>query len=190
MSRLVQPTRIPADGTRDGLEGVEGATPPANPAPAKTASVKKGDTYLERVAKYVPAEVVAFFIFANLILKQADKPDALMAGFSVVSVSMAVFVCAWLFVPVYIARIAGDDDAWVTNAVVATLLFPVWAYAVEGVGPVHVVPFDGGFASIALGAASLASGVVKPRDRSTAPQGGGGPKPPPPADPSPQGSAR
>ncbi len=52
----------------------------------------------------------------------------------------------------------------ILNAVVATAMFPIWAYAVEGVALTHVVPFDGDFASILLGSASLASGLVKPAD--------------------------
>ena len=38
---------------------------------------KDGDGYLDRVAKYVPAEIVAFFIFVNSILANAvEKPVA------------------------------------------------------------------------------------------------------------------
>ena len=159
MGRLVQPARTTVVQSRGGLEGVEG--PAATPATTR----ELGDTYLERVAKYVPAEIIAFFIFANSILKEADKPGATMAGFSVVTIGMVVFLGAWLFTPIYLAQAARADDAWITNAVVATLLFPVWAYAVEGVGPVHVIPFDGSFASIVVGAASLVSGLVKPREQ-------------------------
>ncbi len=59
----------------------------------------------------MPAEIVAFFIFANGIRKQADKPDAVMAGFSVVGVATAVFIVAWLLTPLYLARVAKSDEA-------------------------------------------------------------------------------
>lgn len=111
MGRLVTPTRIVATRHRNGLEGMAGGDVIA----AAPAIVQNADIYLERVAKYVPAEVVAFFIFANAILKQADKSDATMAGFSVANVGMVVFG-AWLFRPIYLSRMADADDVWITNA--------------------------------------------------------------------------
>jgi len=44
---------------------------------------ESGDTYLERMVKYVPGEVLAFFMLVNAILAQAMKsggPDALLAS--------------------------------------------------------------------------------------------------------------
>ncbi|WP_294537052.1 hypothetical protein [uncultured Rhodoblastus sp.] len=86
-----------------------------------------------------------------------------MAGIEVASIGFVVFLLAWLFTPIYLWRLSRPGDAWGLNATMATLLFPVWAYAVEGVGATKFVPYDGDLASIVLGAASLASGIVAPR---------------------------
>ena len=46
-------------------------------------TAEPGDTYLERMVKYVPGEVLAFFMLINAILDQAMKSggaDAAMAG--------------------------------------------------------------------------------------------------------------
>src|SRR5262249_61434355 len=79
MSRLVRvPQRASNDLAIAGLEdvlgpGIDGSETPAPPP----------DNYLERIAKYVPGEVLAFFIFINVILEQAVKTGgkaAMMAG--------------------------------------------------------------------------------------------------------------
>ena len=165
MGRLVEPTRIVRTAKQpDGrAEGVDAGPLAAEPADAGQTVEKQGDAYLERIAKYIPAEVIAFFIFANSILKQSKTDhQTLMAGFTVEAIGMTIFVLAWICVPVYLWRLAEPGAARGVNAAMATLLFPVWCYAVEGVGVTHVVPFDGHLASIVLGAASLLSGLVAP----------------------------
>ncbi|CAA2105405.1 hypothetical protein MBUL_03176 [Methylobacterium bullatum] len=160
MGRLVTPTRIvPAFRTDDGTESVDGSAP-QNASPTK----ELGDTYLERVAKYVPAEVIAFFIFANSILKQSLTDPGTMAGYPVMSIALVVLFGAWLITPIYIWRIGSPGDAWILNACMATALFPFWAYVVDGVGPTYFLPYDGHLASIVLGAVSLVSGLIKPGD--------------------------
>lgn len=161
MGRLVSPTRVlPAPGK----VGIGNEAVASDVQKDELSTKEPGDTYLERVAKYVPAEIIAFFIFANSTLKQSLTSPGTMAGFSVMSIALAVLFGAWLITPIYIWRIGKPGEAWVLNAVMATLLFPVWAYAVEGVGVTQFLPFDGHLASITLGAASLVSGMIKPRD--------------------------
>lgn len=159
MGRLVRPTRIVvAHQPTGGVESIVGT----DGAPAETVVRNQGDTYLERVGKYVPAELVAFYIFANSILKQSLQPPGTMAGYSVTKIGVIVFFAAWLFTPIYLWRLRNPGDAVATNIFAASLLFPLWAYAVEGVGPMQFVPFDGHLASIVLGAASLGSGLLAP----------------------------
>lgn len=157
MGRLVRPSRIVAVARPGG--GLEGMVE-ADPAPPETHVQEQGDTYLERVAKYVPAEVVAFYIFANPILMQS-MPGT-MAGFSVARIGIVLFLGCWILTPIYLWRLGAPGDARLVNVAVATALFPVWAYAVQGVGPTQVVPFDGHLASIVLGAATLVSGLLAP----------------------------
>ena len=157
MGRLVRPQQPPAAGQTGGLEGTLGGD--------ADDGKKQGDTYLERVAKYIPAELIAFYIFVNPILKQSLPTPGTMAGFSVASISIIIFFGCWILTPVYLWRLGEAGDARLTNTVVATLLFPVWAYAVEGVGPTQFIPFDGDLASIVLGAASVLSGLVVPQTK-------------------------
>lgn len=89
-------------------------------------------------------------------------------------------VCV-VFVPIYIwqlAQNAGDKTPWKTHAVVSSLAFLVWAYAIQGsvftAGPMGNV-FHGSFASTLLILFTLASGVFAPRTRVAAEGDGGVP---------------
>ncbi|WP_448956226.1 hypothetical protein [Labrys neptuniae] len=172
MGRLVRPAPLPRQS--GGLEGVLESG-------ADEAPEQGGDNYLQRVAKYIPAEIIAFCIFANGILKQAmtsaGKDEALMAGFRVQSIGLAIFLLAWILTPVYLWRLRQPGDGWKTNAALAFALFPVWNYATEGVGLTAYLKFDGNFASILLGTATLISGLVQPPQPTAgedAPASGGG----------------
>ena len=65
MSRLV---RIPAESTSSGIIGLDEQL--LGGVDRNERSQTAGDGYLERVAKYVPGEVLAFFIVINAILNQ------------------------------------------------------------------------------------------------------------------------
>ncbi|QPC91317.1 hypothetical protein [Mesorhizobium sp. INR15] len=146
---------------------------------------KAGDGYLDRVAKYVPAEIVAFFIFVNSILdnatekpvaaalagNSADIPAAVkaaimgvtMAGISVWTVSWTVLIIALLMTPIYLKSMSDSDDkaeAPGTNIVMSMLAFPFWAYAVDALAfrPWH----DGALASVMLATFTVISGAIRP----------------------------
>jgi hypothetical protein len=157
----------------------------------QTETEQGGDGYLERVAKFVPAEVVGFFLFVNNILQQSDKPDhsGTMVGISVHTISIWAFLIGLILTPVYIWYIHEDDDAWKLNAFVSTLAFPIWAYAI---GAVAFDKFhDGNFASILLATFTVFSGLLKPpaksdqdaNDTTGGQHGGPTPKPAPPTVP-------
>jgi hypothetical protein len=158
MSRLVRiPQRASDDLAIPGLEDVLG--PEAEPqAPS--------DTYLERIAKYVPGEVLAFFIFINLILAQAAKTGgkaATMAGLPVTTVAQGAFVVGLLLTPLFVCYIREEGDAWLTNAFVSTLAFPFWAYALGAVA--FEDHWDGNLAAILLATFTVMSGLIAPRAR-------------------------
>ena len=143
---------------------------------------KGGDGYLQRVAKYIPAEVVAFFIFVNSILGDAiDKhisdstPEtypaqlskalstAKMAGLSVWSISWGAILLGFIMTLLYLLAVRDPNDKQEhagLNILVALAAFPVWAYAVDAVAfrPWH----DGAFASIILASFSVVSGAISP----------------------------
>jgi hypothetical protein len=155
MSRLV---RIPAESSgiigldEQVLGGVNKTEPSAT------------DGYLERVAKYVPSEVLAFFIVINAILNQvvqAGGKSALMAGISVMVVAQAALVVSTVLVPLFVWYVREKGDAWVVNAVVSTLAFPFWAYALGATA--FVEHWDGNLAAIMLATFTVVSGLVSPR---------------------------
>ena len=157
MSRLV---RIPRE-----LPSIDGAVqtgPDGEPL-----NIYLGDSYLERIAKYVPAEMLAFSIFINAILDQAMKSGGKltsMAGFPVVTIATIALVACMICTPLFVWYVRQKGDAWFTNALVSTLAFPVWSYAI---GNVAFYDYrDGNLAAILLVSFSLLSGLVAPRARS------------------------
>jgi hypothetical protein len=163
MSRLV---RIPKFETADrpsarlddllspGFDVEDRRTPPAQPA----------DNYLERIAKYIPGEVLAFFIFINVILEQAMKAGgkaAAMAGIPVFFVAVGALSVSTALVPVFVWYVREPGDAWRTNAWVSTLAFPFWAYAVGAVAFDDY--WDGNLAAILLATFTVVSGLASPR---------------------------
>ena len=69
MGRIVRSSVVSRG--RPGLEAAAGAEDDEGGQNGQgETDTKDGDGYLDRVAKYVPAEVVAFFIFVNSILAQ------------------------------------------------------------------------------------------------------------------------
>ncbi|MEX0751844.1 MAG: hypothetical protein WD073_02840 [Xanthobacteraceae bacterium] len=164
MGRLVrvpQPevAKLPLGGMEEILHPGIGGMQPHQPAPA-------ADHYLERIAKYVPAEVIAFFIFINAILDQVVRTGgqtATMASLPVMSVAIGALIVATILTPVFIWYVREEGDAWITNAIVSTLAFPFWAYAL---GAVAFADYrDGNLAVILLSTFTVVSGLVAPRKR-------------------------
>ncbi|ESX16679.1 hypothetical protein X766_20895 [Mesorhizobium sp. LSJC255A00] len=73
MGRIVRSAE-PVPKRDSTLEGIPGDAPlGVDDDKQEDQGSKGGDGYLDRVAKYVPAEVVAFFIFVNSILVNATE---------------------------------------------------------------------------------------------------------------------
>jgi hypothetical protein len=162
MSRLVRlPQRANENSAIAGLEDVLGPG-----LGSSNAAVEPADNYLERIAKYVPAEVLAFFIFINAILEQAVKAGgkgAAMAGLPVTTVAQGALVIGLVLTPLFVWYVREEGDAWFTNALVSTFAFPFWAYvlgavAFDGFG-------DGNLAAILLATFTVVSGLIAPRAR-------------------------
>ena len=164
MGRLVRVPKL-AESTELQIAGLEGVLPPGLGS-SQQAQAQSGDNYLERIAKYVPAEVIAFFIFINAILDQALKAggvNAAMAGFPVMTVAQGALIVGIVLTPLFVWYVREEGDAWLTNAFVSTLAFPFWAYAL---GAVAFADFrDGNFAAILLATFTVVSGLISPRTR-------------------------
>jgi hypothetical protein len=165
MGRLV---RVPKPATNNAdlsIAGLEGVLPPGmgNAQPQQPAA-PVADNYLERITKYVPAEVIAFFIFINAILDQATRTggkSAMMAGFPVMTIATGALILAMVLTPLFVWYVREEGDAWFMNAFVSTLAFPFWAYAL---GAVAFSDYrDGNFAAILLATFTVVSGLISPR---------------------------
>lgn len=162
MSRLV---RIPKRTNSDlSIAGLEDVLPGGLGAAAEMQQAPVADNYLERIAKYVPGEVIAFFIFINAILEQAARAGgkaAAMAGVPVTTVSQGALVIGVVLTPLFVWYVREEGDAWLLNAFVSTLAFPFWAYALGATAFNDY--WDGNLAAILLATFSVVSGLISPR---------------------------
>lgn len=160
MSRLV---RVPKQAADDlAIAGQQDMRPRGLGAGAPQAA-PAADNYLERVAKYVPGEVLAFFVFINVILEQAVKSGgkaAAMAGVPVSTVAVGALLVGLVLTPLFVWYVREEDDAWITNACVSTVAFPFWAYALGAVAFNDV--WDGNLAAIMLATFTVVSGLISP----------------------------
>jgi hypothetical protein len=159
MSRLVRKPQVSDEHISDlervlrsDLDGI--AVPGAAP----------GDNYFVRLVKYVPGEVLAFFMLINAILAQAIKSggsDAAMAGIPVSVVATgAVITSCLILTPMFCWYVREDGDAWIVNAVVSTIAFPFWAYLMGAVAFTN--HHDGNLAAILVMTFTAISGVIAP----------------------------
>jgi hypothetical protein len=158
MSRLV---RIPAsESSGSGIIGLDEQLLGGLERDERPQS----DGYLERIAKYIPGEVLAFFIVINAILNQVVQTSgkgALMAGIPVMVVAQAAFFICLALVPLFVWYVREKGDAWVINAVVSTAAFPFWAYALGATA--FSEHWDGNLAAITLATFTVVSGLISPR---------------------------
>ncbi len=162
MGRLV---RLPREASRTLAAAAAGprdaaANGTAGDAPPPTIDQ---DDYLLRLAKYVPAEVLAFSILINAILDQALRDGgkaAAMAGIPVTRIAIAALVLGTMMSPLFVWYVRRKGDAWVTHAGVAFVAFPVWSYAIGAVAFADCR--DGNLAAILLASFTVMSGLIKP----------------------------
>jgi hypothetical protein len=163
MGRLVRKPQMPdLDLQIAGLEGVL----QSGIAGVPMANADPGDNYLERMVKYVPAEIIAGSMLINSILDQAMKsagPNASMAGFPVSTIAVGALLLGLVLTPLFCWYVREDGDAWLTNALVSTIAFPFWAYLMGAVAFAN--HHDGNLAAILVLTFTAVSGLVAPRAR-------------------------
>jgi hypothetical protein len=160
MGRLVRKPQVASLDSQ--IAALEGAVR-AGRADMAAATFDRGDGYLERMVKYVPAEIIAFSMVINAILEQAMKtggPSAAMAGVPVPVIATGALVVACMLTPLFCWYVRQDGDAWITNAVVSTIALPFWAYLMGAVAFAN--HHDGNLAAILLMSFTVVSGLVAP----------------------------
>ena len=129
----------------------------------QVANTEPGDGYLERMVKYVPAEIIAFSMVINSILDQAMKTggeNAAMAGIPVPVIAAGALLIGCMLTPLFCWYVRQDGDAWIVNAVVSTIALPFWAYLIGAV--VFANHHDGNLAAILVMSFTVVSGLVAP----------------------------
>ena len=133
---------------------------PKGSKPRLTASAGR-DSYLERVAKYVPAEIVAAYVV--IIGFAASVPTSTQLAAMVVA-----FAVCLIATPLYLWRMGKGAKVKSVHLIVSTIAFVIWAYAVGGSGGLFGVTglnlHEPNWASIILVIFTLASGLVEPRE--------------------------
>ena len=87
---------------------------------------QKVKDYGERVAKYVPAEVLAFYTAAIQLIGVREGPEH--AGFRLWAFAI-VGLIAWIGTPFYLALFTKNPKQRLVNQLVASAAFGFWAYA-------------------------------------------------------------
>jgi len=161
MGRLVRKPHLPNLDLQ--IAGLEGVWQPGI-AGAPMANAEPGDTYLERMVKYVPAEIIAGSMLINAILDQSMKlggENPTMAGFPVTSIAEGALLLGIILTPLFCWYVREDGDAWMVNALVSTIAFPFWAYLIGAVAFAN--HHDGNLAAILVLTFTAVSGLVSPR---------------------------
>ncbi len=160
MGRLVRSPKVAdLDQQIAGLEGVLQSGIPG----MQVAYTEPGDGYLERMVKYVPAEIIAFSMVINAILDQAVKSggeNAAMAGIPVHIIAVGALLIGCILTPLFCWYVRQDGDAWIVNAAVSTVALPFWAYLMGAVAFANY--HDGNLAAILVMSFTVVSGLVAP----------------------------
>jgi hypothetical protein len=148
MSRLVELKRI--DDTRGKLDFESG----------EGGWQERIKEYGERVAKYVPAEVLAFYSGAVQLILTKEGAD--QAGFRLWAFAIVGLV-AWIGTPFYLGMFTKNPKERHINQLVASAAFGVWAYAYPAGWFTEMGYHDPVIAGLLLIGFSFASGFYQPK---------------------------
>lgn len=129
---------------------------------ASTRAVKSEedrDTYLERIAKYIPGEILAAYVF----LLGVTAPASPAHRFWIV---LGITLFCLVLTPLYLARMAKGGEPKALHLTIGTLAFPMWAYAIAGAQGAFIINgidlYDSIIASVVLVGFSLLTGLFEP----------------------------
>ena len=87
----------------------------------------KVDSYKMRVSKYIPGEVLAAYVAMSGIVASMDqKSDMSTVAW------WFVFAVGVVLTPIYLIYVSKLKTEWLMHAVISTIAFVVWAYAMGG----------------------------------------------------------
>ncbi len=106
---------------------VERRQKPASDAADLSARKQNGlNEWGERVAKYIPAEILTFYTAAVSLIAAYDLTAQATKRLWLFAVAGLVF---WLLTPFWLGRFSKDKSVKITNQIVGFIAFGLWAYA-------------------------------------------------------------
>ena len=124
MSRLVDSPRVvlprlPKPEKEHAPDPLRDPLPGAPPPPPDTLP-----DYLERVAKYIPVEIIVGFM---AIRGYVPSQDTMRPGMEI-----ALFAALVALTPLYLIKLGGEVPRKTLQVAIATMSFVVWAYGIGG----------------------------------------------------------
>jgi hypothetical protein len=135
------------------------------PSPAGNAPhAAGGDNFIDRVAKYIPAEIVAAYLALQGIVTAAfAEADQQRFIWLLVVVGFLLIVT-----PLYLRRLAvADGLPWGLQAIIAEVALLIWVYALA-ILPQAAGFYNGALAAGVLVAFTLLAGLLQPTEKPTA----------------------
>jgi len=191
MSRLVR-----AEADAGGLVSFGGGPvsvavgSPGAPNVAGASGTTQVDNYAARMVKYIPAEVIAFFLAADKLFAPtfgtaAPSSGSPVSGTPLVTgfinshglyLATAIFFVALLATPLYMWKQSEKNQPWSVNAFMSTVAFVIWSYATQGAVFYGNGLYDARIGSLLILVYTLLSGFVIPSQGKSSAQGGLEPK--------------
>lgn len=131
------------------------------------------DTYKERIVKYIPAEAVAFYAFADKLIASkygivVDPAAGSAAAATTLAdpvaqkVTWAIFLLGLIGTPIYLWKARTEGKPWVLHACISTIAFGLWAYTLGGSLFVLNGWYDVFWAGLAAPVFTFVAGMVEP----------------------------
>lgn len=114
------------------------------------------DDYKDRLLKYIPAESIAFYTFADKFLisyyglDPAGAATARPADTTLLLVSWGLILLGLIGTPLYLWRQRLPEQPWKLHATLSTIAFLCWAYTLGG----SVFLLNGGINTLLAGLAA------------------------------------
>ena len=93
-------------------------------------AVNSGDTYMSRVLKYIPSEIVMAYVAVDGVLRTTYDPNVWSERQTLQVLLWIVFVALTVLTPLWLWRVMGVRR--VSQIAISTISLPVWLFALGG----------------------------------------------------------
>ncbi|HEY1502375.1 MAG TPA: hypothetical protein VGF88_22555 [Acidobacteriaceae bacterium] len=121
----------------------------------------RGDDYLDRLVKYIPAEIIALYLGASNVVPNTVWKNEVIALWVITAVTT---ICT----PIYMRSATKDFKTQPTlwsQVIISSIAFPIWVFAMGGPFEVtwpHWYPNNKWIAAIVISFATFLAGIYKP----------------------------